>query len=91
VRRRSDAPTRGTDWRLAEFRRVLAPGGQTVLAFQVGDEQVHLDQAYGHAVSMEAYRLSPERLAQLLTDAGLVVHTRIHREPVGRERTPRGM
>jgi SAM-dependent methyltransferase len=72
----------------SEFRRVLAPGGQLVLAFQVGDERVHLDQAYGHPVSIDAYRLAPDRIADLLTDAGLVVHTRIRREPTGRERTP---
>lgn len=72
----------------AEFRRVLAPGGQVVLAFQVGDERVHLAQAYGHAVSIDAYRLVPDRIADLLTGAGLVVHTQIRREAVDRERTP---
>lgn len=72
----------------AEFRRVLAPGGQLVLAFQVGDERVHLEQAYGHPVSIDAYRLVPDRIAELLTDAGLLVHTRIRREAAGRERSP---
>jgi len=43
----------------AEFRRVLTSGGQVVLAFQVGDERVHLEQAYGHWVSLDAYRLHP--------------------------------
>lgn len=74
----------------AEFGRVLAPGGQLLLAFQVGDERVHLDQAYGHPVSIDAYRLSPDRIADLLADAGLVVHTSISREPVEREKTPQG-
>jgi len=66
---------------LAEFHRVLSPGGQLLLAFQVGDERVHLEQAYGHAVSLDAYRLSPDRVAKLLSQAGLVVHTRLLREP----------
>lgn len=72
----------------ADFCRVLVPGGQLLIAFQVGDERVHLDQAYGHAVSIDAYRLTPDRIADLLADAGLIVHTRILREQDGRERTP---
>lgn len=65
----------------AEFHRLLAPGGQVLLAFQVGDERVHVEQAYGHAVSLDAYRLSPERVGALLSQAGLVVHARMLREP----------
>ena len=34
-----------------EFHRVLGPGGHLLLAFQVGDERVRLEQAYGHTVS----------------------------------------
>jgi SAM-dependent methyltransferase len=70
----------------AEFHRVLGPGGHLLLAFQVGDERVHLEQAYGHAVSLDAYRLSPDRVAELLSQAGLVVHARLLREPEGREK-----
>lgn len=65
----------------AEFYRVLGPGGHLLLAFQVGDERVHLKQAYGHAVSLDAYRLPPDRVAQLLSQAGLVVHARLFRKP----------
>lgn len=65
----------------AEFYRVLGPGGQLLLAFQVGDECVHLEHAYGHAVSLNAYRLSPDRIGELLSQAGLVVHARLLREP----------
>jgi SAM-dependent methyltransferase len=65
----------------AEFHRVLAPGGHLLLAFQVGDERVHHEQAYGHAVSLDAYRLPPDRVTELLGQAGLVVHARVLREP----------
>jgi SAM-dependent methyltransferase len=71
----------------AEFHRVLGPGGQLLLAFQVGDERVHLEQAYGHAVSLDAFRLSPDRIAELLSQAGFVVHARLIREPDGVEKT----
>jgi SAM-dependent methyltransferase len=73
----------------AEFHRVLAPGGQLLLAFQVGDERVQLEHAYGHAISLDAYRLSPDHVAELLSQAGLVVYAQLVREPepVGLEKS----
>lgn len=70
----------------AEFHRVLSPGGHLLLAFQVGDERVHVEQAYGHAISLDAYRRSPDRVAKLLSEAGLVVHAQLLREPEGFEK-----
>ncbi len=71
-----------------EFRRVLRPGGELLLAFQAGDERVHLHQAYGHAISLDAYRLRPAWIEDQLTAAGLITHTRILRDPGPRESTP---
>jgi SAM-dependent methyltransferase len=71
----------------AEFHRVLQPGGHLLLAFQAGDELVHLKQAYGHAISLDAYRLSPDRIAGLLSQAGLAVRARLLREPDEPEKT----
>jgi SAM-dependent methyltransferase len=72
----------------AEFRRVLAPGGHLLLAFQVGDDElVHLQQGYGHEVALDVYRLSPDRIAERLSAAGLVVEARTVREPVKPEKT----
>jgi len=65
----------------AEYHRVLGPGGYLLLAFQVGDARVHLDKAYGHAVSLDAFRLSPEVVSELLGESGLVVRARQLREP----------
>jgi len=45
---------------LAELSRVLVPGGQLLLAFQVGDECRHLEQGYGHAISLDAHRMQPD-------------------------------
>jgi SAM-dependent methyltransferase len=67
----------------AEFHRVLATGGHLLLAFQAGDERVHLEKAYGHDLSLDAYRLSPDHIADLLSQAGLVVDARLLREPAG--------
>jgi hypothetical protein len=52
-----------------------------LLAFQAGDEQRHLAEAFGHAISLDAYRLPPDRVAEQLSQAGLVMHTRLLREP----------
>jgi len=54
----------------AEFGRVLAPGGHLLLAFQVGDERRHLAEWFGHAVSLDGYRWPPDRVAEMLSQAG---------------------
>jgi SAM-dependent methyltransferase len=72
----------------AEFARVLAPGGRLLLAFQVGDERRHIEQGYGHTVSLDAYRLPPDRIAALLGEAGLPVNRTVVRDPEDREKTP---
>lgn len=71
---------------LAEFCRVLAPGGYLLLAFQVGDE-LRLAEAFGHVVALEFHRRRPERMAELLDLAGFVVRSRLLREPDAGERT----
>jgi hypothetical protein len=65
----------------AEFCRVLAPGGYVQLAFQAGDEPLHLSEALGHSVSLDFYRRQPDQVAGLLGQAGLVVRARLLREP----------
>lgn len=71
-----------------ELTRVLRPGGHLLLAFQVGDGHVHIEQAYGHEISLDAYRLAPDAVAGQLRDAGLEVTALLTREPTGRERQP---
>ncbi|MGW1376597.1 class I SAM-dependent DNA methyltransferase [Streptomyces sp. NPDC002446] len=65
----------------AELHRVLAPGGQLLLAFQVGDEPLHLAQPFGRPVSLDFRRRRPDRIAELVTGAGLTVDARLQREP----------
>lgn len=68
----------------AEFHRVLAPGGHVLVAFQIGDnERRHIEQGYGHQVSVDAYRLSPDHITELLGKAGIVVTAQLVREPSG--------
>ncbi|MFD7551873.1 class I SAM-dependent DNA methyltransferase [Streptomyces sp. NPDC059578] len=60
---------------LAEFARVLAPGGQLLLGFQSGTVPLRLSEAYGHPVALDFHRRTPERMAELLTAAGLSVRS----------------
>jgi SAM-dependent methyltransferase len=64
-----------------EFRRVLMPGGHLLLAFQVRDEPLHLTEAFGHQVTLDFRRRQPERVAELLTDAGFDMVACLVREP----------
>jgi SAM-dependent methyltransferase len=69
----------------AEFHRTLAPGGLLMLAGHVGDgEHLRPTHAYGdHPVTYESYLLPPDRITELLQEAGLVVTTRVVQEPEG--------
>ncbi|MEU3887704.1 class I SAM-dependent methyltransferase [Streptomyces sp. NPDC029041] len=69
----------------AEFHRTLAPGGRLMLAGHAGDgEHLRPTRAYGdHPVSYESHLLPPDRIADLLARAGLVVTTRVVQEPEG--------
>ncbi|MFI8350751.1 class I SAM-dependent methyltransferase [Streptomyces sp. NPDC085596] len=72
----------------AEFRRVLAPGGHLLLAFQAGEEPRRHDQPWGHPVSLDFLRRDPERMAALLTEAGFALGSRTVREPGPTEPVP---
>ncbi|MBB5081623.1 class I SAM-dependent methyltransferase [Nonomuraea endophytica] len=72
---------------LAEFHRVLAPGGYALLAFQVGEEPLHLTDALGHQIDLLFHRRRAEQMARLLRAAGLPTHARLEREPED-ERAP---
>ncbi|SDM46137.1 class I SAM-dependent DNA methyltransferase [Allokutzneria albata] len=74
----------------AGFRRALVPGGHLALGFQSGDEITHYDEGFGHAVSLDFYRRSPDLVAGLLTDAGFEVYARAEREADAGEKTRHG-
>lgn len=73
---------------LAEFNRVLKPGGHLLVAFQIGDEPLHMTSALGHDVTLVFHRRRPDRMAGLLAAAGLPVHATTVREAEVTERTP---
>jgi SAM-dependent methyltransferase len=66
----------------AEFARVLAPGGQLLVAFQIGaDERLRQVDWHGHRVELDHHRRRPDTVADLLAAAGLEVRARLVREP----------
>ncbi|MEV7043916.1 class I SAM-dependent methyltransferase [Amycolatopsis sp. NPDC051061] len=74
---------------VSELARVLAPGGRLLTAFQVGDEHGCISQGYGHEISLDAYRLQPDLVADMCSAAGLKVEARLVREPQSPlEKTP---
>lgn len=84
-------PTEELHLVFAEFVRVLRPGSPVLLAFQVGDEKLHLDHGYGHAVSIDVWRRRPEQIVGLLEAAGFAHYSSSIREPVGTEKTPQAL
>ncbi|MEW2574667.1 class I SAM-dependent methyltransferase [Streptomyces syringium] len=65
---------------LAEFHRVLAPGGHLLVGFSATDGPSHPTQVFDHTVA-PAYRWSPDHLAAMLRACGLAEVARMIREP----------
>ncbi|WP_239161358.1 class I SAM-dependent methyltransferase [Acrocarpospora phusangensis] len=61
---------------LAEFHRVLVPGGHLLLSFPGYDDPAEFAEAYDHKVFL-AYRYSPDRVAELLLKVGLAEVARL--------------
>jgi SAM-dependent methyltransferase len=66
---------------LREFHRVLRAGGWLLLSFHVGSETRHLDEWWGHPVSLDFHFFEPADLERELRAAGLTVQARLEREP----------
>lgn len=66
---------------LAEFHRVLRPGGHLQLAFQCGTGTEHSTRAAGHEVALTFHHREPTRMADLLRDNGFMVKAQLLREP----------
>jgi SAM-dependent methyltransferase len=75
---------------VTELRRVLAPGGQVLMAFQSGaDEVVFRPDAHGTGLPLTSFRHHPDTVTDVLGRAGLTVHTRVVRDAqLAHETTP---
>ena len=66
---------------LRELARALRKDGLLLLAFHVGTQPVHLQDWWGHRVSLDFYFFEPESMAAWLREAGFEVLERDIREP----------
>jgi SAM-dependent methyltransferase len=75
-----------------EFHRVLVPGGQLLLVFQVGDDRGRRDQVDSLPIPpLDWYRQQPDQVADLLAEAGFEVRVKVVRErELAAEKTPQG-
>jgi SAM-dependent methyltransferase len=64
-----------------EMRRVLKPGGLALIAFHVGDEDLHLDEWWDMPVRLDFRFFSVAEITPLLGDAGLELVESREREP----------
>lgn len=71
----------------AEFHRVLAPGGHVLLGFQTGPDtgHLHLEERFGHEMSLDYWFRTPDTVVSLLAKAGLTLQSQTIREPDGDE------
>jgi len=64
-----------------EIARVLAAGGEALIAYHRGDRVVHPGEMWGVRVDL-GFRFLPDRtVAAALKEAGLQIRAKIHREP----------
>ena len=70
---------------LAEMRRVLKPGGLLLLAFHMGDEDLHETEVWGHQIDLEYTMYGADEMMGYLEQAGLIVEEVIERGPYAPE------
>src|SRR6185312_12937310 len=66
---------------LAEFYRVLRPGGVALIAFHIGNERRRIEDFFGEAVSLDFWFYTPATVAEALQDAGFTVTATLERAP----------
>lgn len=66
---------------LGELRRVLKPGSLLLIAFHIGDETLHLDEWWGHAVNVDFHFFRPAEMTAFLQDAGFEIEEVVERDP----------
>ena len=66
---------------LGELKRALRPGGLLLLALHIGDDLLHLDEWWGHQVSVDFIFFRPEEMTGFMRAAGFQVGEVVERGP----------
>ena len=69
---------------MSELHRVLVAGGLVLLAFQIGDDVLHVADPDGGPVALDVHRLNPEAVTSQLSGAGFERQSLTIRQPEGR-------
>lgn len=70
---------------LTELGRVLKPGGLLLLAFHMGDENLHETEIWGMPIDLNYWMYGSAEMAGYLEEAGYVVEEIIERDPYAPE------
>jgi SAM-dependent methyltransferase len=70
---------------LRELRRVLAPGGDVLVAVHGGEGRLHADEMVGQQADLDVTLFNPSELSELLETAGLSVAEAHERAPYDAE------
>jgi SAM-dependent methyltransferase len=63
---------------LAQFRRVLRPGGHVLVGFHVGDASTLKTEGYGgHPMHVYVHKRRPDHVADLLREAGFAIDAQL--------------
>ena len=66
---------------LSELGRCLRPGGRLLMSFHIGDEVVHLEELWGHPVTMDFIFFGTDEMLGYLAEAGFDVEETLERDP----------
>jgi SAM-dependent methyltransferase len=66
---------------LTGLKRVLRPGGLLLMAFHIGDEDLHVEDLWGHTVSLDFTLFQPQEMAGYLKSAGFAIDSLLERDP----------
>lgn len=66
---------------LAEFYRVLQPGGLLLLSFHLGQERRHVDALLGQPVALDVIFFERPSVEGWVEEAGFLVQARLERCP----------
>lgn len=67
---------------LGELGRTLQPGGWLLLAFHIGDHELHRNEWWGYEVDFDVVFFTSTEMSGCLTSAGFAIEEIVERDPI---------